>query len=193
VTPSATRSDALGAGISAAPVADFGTSKVYGLGVGARLGYTHASNVYFGGTFHYHFGGSSGPMSYTLYYVGPEVGYNVAAGPVVVRPYLGGGFGSLHSTYRGTGVLRASGGGVAVTDDYHGASQSAFFWPGVTVLVPVTPDIAVGADARLVFAPGQDASTSTLTNNGVVSFANTNVSTPTSTALAMGLTGSYRF
>jgi hypothetical protein len=195
VAPAAPKKrDALGEGVSVAPLADYGTSKVYGFGIGGRVGYTHSSHLYFGGAFNYHFGGSNGPYSYKLFYLGPEVGYNVAAGPVTVRPYLGGGVGSLRTTYHGTGYVSAAGGGAGVTQDYNGQSQTAFFWPGVTIFVPVTNEIALGADVRLFLAPGQDASAKTLANNGVLKFNDTsNTSTPTSTALAAGLTASYRF
>jgi hypothetical protein len=186
------RRDPLGEGVSVAPLADFGSSKAYGLGVGARVGYTHASHIYFGGTFQYHFGGSSGPFRYAAFYLGPEIGYNVAAGPVVVRPYVGGGFGSLQTTYHGTGFMSA-GGGQGVTDDFHGRSQSAFFWPGVTVLVPAGDDFALGADLRALFAPGQTAGVGALANNGTLTFPNAASSTPSSTAIVAGFTASYRF
>jgi hypothetical protein len=191
--PSTPKRDALGDGLSVAPLADYGTSKVYGLGVGGRVGYT-LSRIYFGGTFNYQFGGSNGPLSYKFFYLGPEVGYNLAAGPVVFRPYFGGGVGSLQTTYRGTGFISAAGGGAGVTQDFRGQSQSAVLWPGVTILVPVTGELALGADVRMLFAPGQDAGTDTLANNGVLKFpGDAGVTKPTSTALVAGLTASYRF
>jgi hypothetical protein len=189
-SPSA-KHDALGEGVTIAPLADFGTSKAYGFGVGARAGYLHSSRVYLGGTFVYNFGGTEGALSYTSYYLGPEVGYQVAAGPIAVRPYVGGGFGAIQTTYRGLGLI-PGGGGAGVSSDYKGRSQSAYLWPGVTILVPVVKELALGADVRVLFAPGQDASTATLANNGVLHFTNAQ-SAPSSTALVAGLTASYRF
>jgi hypothetical protein len=183
---------ALGEGFSLAPVADYGTSKVYGVGVGLRFGYTHSSRVYLGATFLNHFGGSNGLLSYNLYYYGPEVGYDLPFGPVVVRPYVGGGVGSLKTTYRGTGVIPGSG-GVAVPGDFYGRSQTPFFWPGATIFVPLGNALALGADVRVLLAPGQDASTSTLSNNGSLAFPNSGGSSSSSTALAAGLVASYRF
>jgi hypothetical protein len=182
--------DALGQGFSVAPVADFGTSKAYGFGAGARVGYTLASRVYVGGTFVYRVGESNGPLTYAMYYFGPEVGYDVPAGPLVVRPYVGGGYGALRTTYHGAAQL-PGGGGMGVGDAFTGASQTPFFWPGVTAFLPLGDALALGADARVVFAPGQDSSTGSLANNGSLRFT----STPAvaSTALVAGLTASYRF
>jgi hypothetical protein len=81
-----------------------------------------------------------------------------------------------------------------VSADYPGASQSAIFWPGLTIFVPVSNEIALGADARALFAPGQDSGPSTLANNGTLKFPNTGgLSTPSGTAFAAGLTASYKF
>jgi hypothetical protein len=188
----APRRDPLGPGFTVAPVADFGTSKIYGLGVGARVGYTLSSRIYLGGTFVYHVGESNGPLTYGLYYFGPEVGYNVPLGPLVVRPYVGGGYGSLHTTYHGLAMI-PGGGSAGTNGDFNGRSATPYLWPGVTILVPLGNAFAVGADARLVLAPGQDASYGALSNSGSLRFATASPSTPSSTALAAGLTASYRF
>lgn len=184
------RKDPLGAGLSAAPVADVATSKAYGFGVGARLGYTFGSRIYFGGTFVYRAGESNGPLTYAMIYYGPELGYSIPAGPLVVRPYVGGGYGALRTTYHGAGLL-PGGGGAGVGDEFTGKSQTPFFWPGVTAFLPMTDALAVGADARVVLAPGQDSSSGVLSNNGSLKFPSTGGAS--STALVAGLTGSYRF
>jgi len=184
--------DPLGQGVTVAPVANFGTSKVYGFGFGARLGYTTSSRIYLGGTFVYHLGETNGPLTYGLYYFGPEVGYNVPVGPVVVRPYVGGGYGSLETTYHGLAQI-PGGGSVGTNGDFHGRSATPFVWPGLTILIPVGNAFAVGADARVVFAPGQESGFGTLLNGGSLRFASASPASPPSTALAAGLTASYRF
>jgi hypothetical protein len=186
------RRDPLGQGFTVAPLADFGTSKVYGFGVGARVGYTTASRIYLGGTFVYHLGESNGPLTYGLYYFGPEAGYNVPVGPIVVRPYVGGGYGALQTTYHGLAMI-PGGGNAGTNGDFRGRSATPFVWPGLTIMVPVAGDFAVGADARVVFAPGQDAGYGSLLNSGTLRFATASPSSPPSTALAAGLTASYRF
>ena len=126
-------------------------------GLGARGGYTlpdawGPGHLYIGGLFSNHFvsGGN-------VFYLGPEAGYELAAGPVIVRPYLGLGFADEHFN------------GVTVTVDNTtitspGASDSEFaFWFGGTALYPVTSSIGVGADARILVVNGYDAFIFTVT------------------------------
>jgi hypothetical protein len=102
-------------------------------GLGVRGGYTLPMNVYLGGTFMYHFGKSEGPASVNVYYFGAEGGYDIQAGPVVVRPYLGLGPAFAHGSV----------GNLSNTDTKFGV------WPGATVLYPIE-NFYVGGDARVL-------------------------------------------
>lgn len=125
-----------------------------GFGLGVRGGYTLPMNLYLGGTFVYHFGGSQNilgaDVSFNMLYFGVEGGYDIEAGPVIVRPYLGLGdvigYGSIPQVCA-FGVC--AGGG--------SASSSAFgLWPGVAVLYPID-NFFVGGDTRFVIATGDNS------------------------------------
>ncbi|HEY4105248.1 MAG TPA: hypothetical protein VGM44_15225, partial [Polyangiaceae bacterium] len=128
----------------------------FNLGFGLRAGYTLPMNVYVGGTFVYHLGKSqdqaipsfdpnTGNITTTtisaklnVYYVGAEGGYDIDAGPVVIRPYLGLGYATATASITG----------------FPSVSQSKFaFWPGATLLYPLGGAF-IGADARFVFISG---------------------------------------
>lgn len=114
-------------------------------GLGVRGGYTLPMNVYLGGTFVYHLGKSEstafGDVKSNVYYFGAEGGYDIAAGPVVIRPYLGLGAATAKATIPGFNL-----GGVAVPETSN--SETRFgLWPGATVLYPIGSAF-VGADAR---------------------------------------------
>jgi hypothetical protein len=140
----------------------------YGLGLGARIGYTLPMNLYIGGTFVYHLGGSrsaggGGPsVSYSTWYVAPEVGYEIAAGPVMVRPYVGIGLAEAHE-----GSVTVD--GITVGG---GSTSGVVFYPGATVLYPLTSNIGVGGDARFTIFSADGTSDN---------------------AFALFLTGQYRF
>ena len=61
-----------------------------GVGIGLRGGYTLPMKVYIGAAFVYHLGGSkdADQIKYTgsTLYLGPEVGYDLELGPLVIRP-----------------------------------------------------------------------------------------------------------
>jgi len=125
------------------------TCNAYGFGLGLRGGYTLPSKVYVGGTFVYHLGYTSQVAvgSFTrgftggVGYFGPEVGYDLTAGPILVRPYGGLGIGLYRQTDTGFGATAQpvdSGGGRFA------------FWPGVTGMYPMSPSFFLGADARFV-------------------------------------------
>ncbi len=125
---------------SVAGLLGYGFKDGLNLGLGVRGGYTLPMNVYIGGTFVYHLGKSEGGADVNLFYVGPEGGYDIPAGPVVVRPYLGLGVASA----KVTSDLSAFGGG-KISD-----SSSRFaVWPGATVLYPLG-NAFVGGDARFL-------------------------------------------
>ena len=126
---------------SVAGLVGYGFKDGMNLGLGVRGGYTLPMNLYLGGTFVYHLGKTEGPQSLKSYYLGFEGGYDLAAGPVVIRPYLGLG---AHTV---TGTMDAIPG---ITTEPISSSDTAFaLWPGATVLYPLGSAF-LGADARYV-------------------------------------------
>ncbi len=117
------------------------------LGLGVRGGYTLPMNVYIGGTFVYHLGKSEstplGDTSVNLYYFGVEGGYDIGAGPVVIRPYLGLGAATARVKIPGMDFGGISVPGTTATETKFSA------WPGATLLYPMGSAF-VGADARFV-------------------------------------------
>lgn len=119
-----------------------------GVGIGLRGGYTLPMKVYVGAAFVYHLGGSNeaNQVKYTgsTLYLGPEVGYDLELGPVILRPYVGLGYGSVKAKAEagGTTLLDRSEGGFAV-------------WPGLMARYPVDA-FFVGADARYALVTGTD-------------------------------------
>lgn len=124
-----------------------------GPALGVRGAMTLARRIRVGGALVYHFGHSfsrtvnrqSTNGSTAGVYLGPEVGYDVALGPVILRPYLGAGIAFLSSRVVG---------GVRATE----SDTAAVIWPGAVVewLVPGSI-VALGADLRLVTIPGGPA------------------------------------
>jgi hypothetical protein len=101
--------------------------------------------VYVGATFVYHVGETVDKDGFKLegsiFYIGPEGGYELALGPVIARPYLGVGYASVKATASaGNAEIKGGGGKVAV-------------WPGASVLYPIDRYF-VGVDARFVVVPG---------------------------------------
>lgn len=99
----------------------------YGFGAGARVGYTFATPIYLGASFMYHAGSDDDRLSYA-YYPSAELGYDIGAGPVLIRPYAGAG-----------ALMRG------------GASDTGLVYPGLTAhyLIPKSPAF-VGADAKVL-------------------------------------------
>jgi hypothetical protein len=128
-------------GASAGLLLGYGTEDLFKLGVGVRAGYTLPQTpVYIGGTFIYHFGtsedlGPAGSATVNVIMLGAEGGYDLAAGPVIVRPYLG----------IGMGFAKAAVPGGSVSDN------KVYFSPGGTVLYALNQQWSVGGDARIVF------------------------------------------
>jgi hypothetical protein len=122
-----------------------------GFGLGVRGGYTLPFNLYLGGTFVYHLGGSRstpvGDYSMNVLYFGVEAGYDIEAGPVIIRPYLG--LGDLIGVVSVPEVcLPAPFGGCFGGSD----SASAFgLWPGAAVLYPID-NFFIGGDTRFVIS-----------------------------------------
>jgi len=126
---------------SVAGLLGYGFKDGANLGFGVRGGYTLPMNVYVGGTFVYHLGKSQstpvGDVKSNIYYFGVEGGYDLALGPVVLRPYIGLGDVAASATFLGT----------TVSDGKLG------IWPGATVLYPIG-NAFVGGDARVLTRDG---------------------------------------
>lgn len=157
LTAAATYTGAAQAGVdggSAGLLLGYGFKDGVGLGFGARGGYTFPFNLYLGGTFVYHLGKSestpAGDVSVNIMYLGLEGGYDIEAGPVVVRPYLGLGDVIAHAsvpcvTIPGAGCI----GGGSDSAGHFGV------WPGATVIYPID-NFFVGGDARFVVVTGDN-------------------------------------
>jgi hypothetical protein len=131
-----------------------------GVGIGLRGGYTLPMKVYVGAAFVYHLGGSkdADQVKYTgsTLYLGPEVGYDLELGPLVVRPYVGLGYGSVKA--------KAEAGGTTLLDRSEGGFA---LWPGLMARYPIDA-FFVGADARYALVTGTDKITN---GNGAGVFA----------------------
>ncbi len=126
-------------------------SEAMNLGLGARVGKTFDNHVSVSGELVYHLGASSsfssggvsGSASSSVFYVGPALGYDFVAGPVVIRPYLGFGMArfSASSTVLGQRLT---------------ASDSRFVaWPGGQLLYGFRDSaFFLGGDLRVVTVPG---------------------------------------
>lgn len=141
---------------SAAALLGYGFRDPAGIGLGVRAGYTLPVKVYVGGTFVYHFGSTYdttfGKASQSVLYFGVEGGYEMEAGPVLVRPYLGLGdmIGSSSIPPTCAPTIGCIGGDTSF--------GSFVFWPGATVLYPLD-DFFVGGDARFAIVTSQSSAT----------------------------------
>lgn len=116
--------------ISIAFLAGHGEKDAFKAGVGGRVGYTLKNNLYFGGSFIWHFGTQDGPVQANVSYGGGEVGYELPVGPIVVRPYVGGGIASIFASVYMPRIGGYEGGRIS-------ASESRFaVWPGASLLIP---------------------------------------------------------
>ena len=156
-----------GTGVSVAALLGFGFNDAAQVGLGLRGGYTLPMKLYLGGMFTYHLGSSQtvgelgvfSTVHTNLYYLGIEGGYDISAGPLVVRPYVGLGpaWASVSVQTNATATLP---GATATT----GASSSNVgFWIGGVVLYPVTPNVGLGGDARMLVVDNYDTLSLTLT------------------------------
>ena len=140
--------------LSVAPLLGFGTNNLE-LGVGVRGGtVAFVPHLWVGGTFVFHKGtsrsGTAGGVSYSgsssAVYFGPEVGYDFALGPVLLRPY--GGLGPALLS------VSASAGNVSASD----TATTLILWTGAVVLYGIPGSrFFVGADARMITVPGGPA------------------------------------
>ncbi len=123
-----------------------------GLGLGARGGYRVYDRVVVGGALVYQLGNTieTGEVktSASYFFVGPEGGYDLPLGPVVVRPYLGLGLAVASVTQEARGQSASD------------SSSSLALWPGATVTYQAKGvPVFVGLDTRmLVVTRGGDPS-----------------------------------
>ena len=133
-------------GASAGLLVGNGFKDGYNVGIGARAGFTLPMSLYLGGTIVYHLGKTEstgvGDVTANIWYLGAEGGYDLGAGPLTIRPYLGFGYAHLGVSAPDVCVLGACASGG------HSDGKLAF-WPGVTGLVGVG-SLFVGADLRYV-------------------------------------------
>lgn len=126
-------------GISAAANVGIGSND-YGVGFGLRGGYTMPYRLYLGGIANYHVGNDSNVgdvrQSTRVGYFGPEAGYDLGVGKVLLRPVLG--FGLAFRTEQ------REGGNVASVDQ---TLVRPYIAPGASVMVPIG-NFFVGADSR---------------------------------------------
>ena len=107
----------------------------WGLGFGLRGGY-NIDAIYLGARFVYYLGDSEGEgpaeATFNIWELGIEGGYDVSAGPAIIRPGLGLGIANI-----------------SVDSPLGSGSESEFFIaPGVSALFDVSENIFVGADVR---------------------------------------------
>jgi hypothetical protein len=120
----------------------YGFKDGVGVGLGLRGGYTLPMNLYLGGTFVYHLGKSIGGATINVFYLGVEGGYDIAAGPVVIRPFLGLGPAFAHASIPSISIGGVSAGGSETSTKFG-------FWPGAEVLYPIQ-NFFIGADLRVL-------------------------------------------
>jgi len=140
--------------VSIGALAGYGFKDGVNLGLGVRGGYTLPANIYLGGTFVYHLGKSEnvgiGDVKVNVYYFGFEGGYDIGAGPVVIRPYLGIGAATAKGSYSGGNF-----GGYAIPS-YSSSDTKLGIWPGATLLYPLGSAF-IGADARFLIVSDYNA------------------------------------
>jgi len=126
-------------GISGAATLGFGSND-YGVGLGGRAGYTMPYRLYLGGIANYHFGNDMNvegiSQSTRVGYFGPEAGYDLGVGKVLLRPLLGFGLAFRNE--------QREGGGLASTND---TLFRPYVAPGASVMVPIG-NFFIGADSR---------------------------------------------
>jgi hypothetical protein len=145
--------DPLGEGVpSFGAFLGFGTDNL-NLGLGVRGGYTLPQKVYLGGAVTYHFGtsntipvpGGTVTESVHVYYLMFEGGYDITAGPVVVRPMagLGPAWASASVSSSGPNVVTPAGYGASSTD-------FAFMLAGAVFYPIPDSNFAIGGEARIL-------------------------------------------
>ncbi|MGZ3418525.1 MAG: hypothetical protein ACXWUG_21695 [Polyangiales bacterium] len=131
-----------------------GTGAGYGLDIGGRGGYTFPGRIYVGGLGGYAFGTTSGSDIATVrkssWYLGPEFGYDVGAGALILRPVVGLGLGFSTVDTK------------SIVGNTNSTTAKMFVSPGAEIMYPIG-NVFVGADARYMYMRG---------NEGVLFMAN---------------------
>jgi hypothetical protein len=122
------------AGLAGVGIDTAGADVFFGLGL--RGGYTLRQNIYIGGTFMYHF-----VTSGHLYFLGAEGGYDFQLEPVMIRPYIGVGYGNEAFGREGGREFSATAFG---------------FWFGGTVLFNLNEQWFIGGDFKLPIFTGAE-------------------------------------
>jgi hypothetical protein len=125
-------------------------------GLGARGGKTLANHIYIGGSLVFHFAGDSyagyaGPAgnyttSASVFYFGPEGGYDFDLKAVVLRAYIGLGLAFLSWSVNVPG------------NTVTGSDTRFVVWPGASVIYSFSDSpFFIGGDVRFVSLPGGPA------------------------------------
>jgi len=125
-------------------------------GLGVRGGKTFASGIYVGGSALFHFAGDTysayaGPVgnytsSASVFYFGPEGGYDFDLKAVVLRAYVGLGLAYFSWSVNGGGTTAS------------GSMTRFVVWPGASVLYDFAGSpFFIGGDIRFVSVPGGPA------------------------------------
>lgn len=130
--------------LGAEGLAGYGINEKFGVGLGARAGYTFASGFYLGASYVYHFGITNptpwGDAVYRIWLAGGEIGYEFPIGGVVLRPNVGLGPAGYTSTRCMPPVANV--GGCTQTSEMLFA-----VWPGGSLLLPVGL-VVLGVEVR---------------------------------------------
>jgi hypothetical protein len=169
----------------------YGLKNGLNAGGGLRFGYTLPMGLYLGGTVVYHVGKAGGieyakstdrtVVSYgndipykrsaaNSFYLGAEVGYDIDVGPLLIRPYVGGGLAGLMTTDEyptktvSTEKVTMPDGQKLPKDSYDwpgtglvNTSWNPAVWPGLHASLVFMGGLYVGADARYVYVASRPA------------------------------------
>lgn len=133
-------------------LAGHGFKDAFKTGFGGRLGYTLSNKIYLGASMLYHVGTKTDLVEANVSYGGAEVGYDLAAGPFVIRPYAGVGAVYTNVTVTLPAIGTFAGSRTSASDTSIGV------WPGAMFLLPFEEGAAfVGVDAKMVIVENASA------------------------------------
>ncbi len=141
-------------GFSGGAMLGTGFSDRMGIGTGLKAGYTFPNRIYVGGLMNYHFGKSleyaGSEISTRSYYLGPEAGYDVGLGKVILRPVVGLGYAFSRESVSGNAAAQVA--------DSTNTNSRVYVAPGASVHYPIG-NFFVGGDARYMVMTGDNALT----------------------------------
>lgn len=144
-------------GWSAGANLGFGLGDAYGVGFGGRAGYTLPGRVYVGGIVGYHIGNTAEALGVETrqktWYFGPEAGYDLGVGKVILRPVLG-----LGLAFRNQNITGASDAQVAANVNASETDTRVYVAPGASVIYPIG-NFFVGGDSRAMLMNGNNTIT----------------------------------